>query len=185
VLVAHGGGRPAHHGGGAGVDPGAACLAAEICEDVRFERPGPRVSSGDLAAMAAAAVALPVPVPHTGPAGTTYVNLLTNLWVEPGIWHPYTATARAGGQAVTLTGRPARVVWELGEATLTCDRPSCAYAYRRPAAEHPITATVYYDVRWSCAGPCDTRGGTFPALPASGTTRLAVGEIQTVTGSAG
>ncbi len=191
VLVAHGGGRAAHSGrpgGSGGVDPGAVCLAARICEDVAFSEPGPRVSTGDLAAMAAAAIALPAPVPHTGPAGKTYVNLATDLWVEDGVWRTYHSAASAGGQTVSLTGRPARVVWDTGEAMVECDRAYCSYTYLRPTTgrpDHIVTATVYYAVTWTCDGPCDARSGTYPALPASGGTRLAVGEIQTVSEMAG
>jgi len=173
-----------HHHGPAGdaVDPGTRCLEAEICDDVKVA--APHVATADLVAMAAASIALPVPVPHTDPASRTWVSLSTYLWIDRTIWHPYTGTAGAAGQTVTLTGRPSRVLWDLGETVITCAGRSCAYAFHRPTpgSAYQISATVNYDVTWTCRGACDAGSGTYGPLPATGTTRLPVGEIQTVTG---
>jgi hypothetical protein len=100
------------------------------------------------------------------------------------------------GQTVTLTARPTRVVWDLGEGSVECAGPGkpyrpgvitgCGYTYRRSSAHvaggsYEVGATVFYTVVWTCIGSCDTVYGTEGPLPSTGRTRLHVGEIQTET----
>ncbi|MFC5185440.1 hypothetical protein [Actinomadura harenae] len=159
-----------------------------------FTLPGEpdRTSTADVAAMAWAAFALPPPVPHTNPSGRSWVSLPTYLWVDASTWRPQRARAALDGQTVTVVGTPQRVEWSLGDATITCDGPGtpyrrggppsgCAHAFRR-SGSFTVTATVYYAVTWSCAGSCDSRGGSYGTFPASGSTHLTVQEIQTRTG---
>jgi hypothetical protein len=156
----------------------------------------PHVRAADLAAMAMDRIALPVPRPYTSPAGRSWVGLVTFLWIDRRLWHPYRAGAAVSGQTVTLTARPTKVVWDLGEGSVECAGPGepyrpgapagCGYTYRRSSAHAPggsyeLSATVYYTAEWTCAGSCDTASGSEGPLPATGRTRLRVGEIQTET----
>jgi hypothetical protein len=96
---------------------------------------------------------------------------------------------------VQLTGEPATVTWDLGETTQTCDNAGsedgkgCSYTYKRSSAGQPggayqITATIRWNVTWSCEGAdCDAAGGGLGQQPMqSAATPLVVGEIQTTTG---
>ncbi|MQY03712.1 hypothetical protein [Actinomadura macrotermitis] len=150
----------------------------------------PRVATADVVQMARAGFALPAPRPHTSPARRTWVGLPTFLWVDAGAWRERRASVTVDGQTVTMTGRPVRVDWDLGEASLSCDGPgtpyrrgavpSCAHTFGRAAARpYPVTATVRYAVAWTCTGACDAPGGTVGMLPARAGLRVAVGEIQT------
>ncbi|MEV5568569.1 hypothetical protein AB0L06_00850 [Spirillospora sp. NPDC052269] len=151
-----------------------------------------RTPTADVVAMAWASFSLPTPVPHTNPSGRSWVSLPTYLWVDPSAWKPQRAQASVDGQTVTMTGAPQRVEWSLDDTTITCEGPGtpyfrggppsgCAYRFRRSGSAS-VTATVFYSVTWSCTGACDARGGSYGTFPASGSTRLTVREIQTLTG---
>ncbi|MGI8330745.1 hypothetical protein ACRYCC_12330 [Actinomadura scrupuli] len=203
--TAHSGGRP--HGPSGGGRPAAAPdLALPDCSALGgaqecLNLPGsvevaPLVRTADLAAMAMDRIALPVPRPHTSPSARTWIGLRTFLWIDRRLWHPYTAGAAVPGQRVTLIARPTRVAWHTGEMRVECAgpgepyrpgaTPGCGYTYRRSSAHVPgggyeLTATVFYTVEWTCTGSCDTAAGSGGPLPATGRTRLSVGEIQTET----
>lgn len=193
---------PAGTGAGSGApagaqapDPNAICLTASVCDQVGIgagtqagnDDPPPKVSTIDLARMASDALVIRPPAPRTEPSVRTWVAFPTYLLIDPAAWHPTSATASLDGQSVTATGEPARVVWDLGETTVTCEGPgdehgSCAYAFRRPAGTRPVTATVYYRVGWRCSGACDAPSGSLGELPTTGRTSLRVSEIQTSDG---
>ncbi|MBW8481435.1 hypothetical protein [Actinomadura parmotrematis] len=150
----------------------------------------PRTPTADVVQMARDAFYLPPPRPRTSPARRTFVRLPTYLWIEGAAWGERRASVAVDGQRVTMTGRPQRVQWDLGETTLTCDGPgtpyargvvsSCAHAYQRASARpYTVTATVYYSVRWTCTGACDSPGGDLGPLGATGRVPLSVAEIQT------
>lgn len=156
--------------------------------------PPAKPATADLVAQAQAAAAFPVPVVHTAPKGKTYVRLRTSLWVD-GFDVVKTQPITVGAQTVQLTGEPATVTWDLGEATQTCDNAgsedgkACGYTYKRSSAGQPggayqITATIRWNVTWSCEGAdCDAAGGGLGQQPMqSAATPLVVGEIQTTTG---
>ncbi|WP_051467957.1 hypothetical protein [Actinomadura oligospora] len=196
-------GSPAHAGGGPGHARGSAspprleitpmCRVtggADHCITLPDEPA--RTPTADVVAMAWASFSLPRPVPHTSPSGRSWVSLPTYLWVDASGWRPQRAQATVDGQTVTMTGAPQRVEWSLGDATVTCEGPgtpyrrgappsSCAHEFRR-SGSHTVTATALYAVNWTCAGSCDSRGGSYGTFPASGSTRLTVREIQTLTG---
>ncbi|MFI0483722.1 hypothetical protein [Actinomadura sp. 9N215] len=151
-------------------------------------------TTADLVATARAATTFPTPVVHTAPANKTYVRLRTSLWVE-GFGNVQTDPITLDGQTVQLIATPKSVTWDLGEKKVVCDDAgsrdgkTCNYRYRRSSAAQPegsykITATVNWDVRWTCDGPgCDAPGGDLGANPAtSAPTPLVVSEIQTNTG---
>jgi hypothetical protein len=186
--------------------PDCAVLAgAQECMNLQgLPEVAPHVGTADLAAMAMDQVALPAPRAHTNPARRSWVGLRTYLWIDGRLWHPYRASAAVPGQTVTLTARPTHVVWELGEASIQCAGPGtpyrpgrttpstdpCGYEYRRSSARTPdgsydVIATVFYTAEWTCTGSCDTASGTEGPLPATGRTRLRVGEIQTATTTGG
>lgn len=204
-LTAHSGGRP--HGRPGGGRPAAVpdldlpdCSALGGAQEC-LNLPGtaeaaPHVGTADLAAMALDRIALPVPRPHTDPSARSWIGLRTFLWIDRSLWHPYTAEAAVPGQTVTLTARPTRVAWHTGESPVECAGPGepyrpgavsdCGHTYQRSSAHLPgdvyhLTATVYYTVEWTCTGSCDTAAGSAGPLPATGRTRLSVGEIQTET----
>jgi hypothetical protein len=165
-------------------DPNATCLANRVCDEIAMTDRPAHVSTADIVAMAAAALELPPPVPRTEPADHTWVALATYLRIDPALWHPTSATATVRGQTVTATARPTRVVWDMGEATITCTGP-CAYTYRHASLRQPgrvykVTATLYYEIDWSCSGACDAPRGRLGELPASGRTTLGVNEIQAI-----
>ncbi|MFG2014986.1 hypothetical protein [Actinomadura geliboluensis] len=143
---------------------------------------------------AQSAAELPTPTVHTAPSDKTYVRVRTALWVE-GFDVVKTRPIGGGGQMIQATATPVSVTWNLGETQKTCkdagrkDGSTCSHTYRRSSAGEPggtykITATVTWELTWTCAGPaCDPQGGTLgnESMP-SPATPLVVSEIQTNTG---
>ncbi|MBE1534230.1 hypothetical protein H4W34_004063 [Actinomadura algeriensis] len=140
------------------------------------------------------ATAFPVPRVHTAPNGKTYVRTETVLWVD-GFQVVRTQPISAGDQTVQATATPVSVTWSLGEKQLVCEdgggqnSESCTYTYQRSSAGQPggsykITATITWDVTWTCEGSdCDAAGGDLGQQSmASVPTPLIVSEIQTNTG---
>jgi hypothetical protein len=135
---------------------------------------------------------LPVPGINTAPARKTYVRLKTGLWVDKGTFTTFTASAGTPGQTVTAIAKPKNVTWDMGENAIACnsagDRAgkTCGYTYARSSAAQPgkayqISATITWDVSWTCTGACDAPAGTYPdpTMSMTSTATLAVGEIQT------
>ncbi|GAA2168087.1 hypothetical protein [Actinomadura napierensis] len=156
--------------------------------------PAAAPATADLVAQAQASAVFPVPVVHTAPKGKTFVRLRTSLWVD-GFDTVRTNPITVGAQTIQLTGAPATVTWNLGEATKTCkdagseNGRTCDYIYQRSSAGQPggayqVTATITWDVTWTCGGDdCDEPGGNLgPNAVTSQASPLVVGEIQTTTG---
>lgn len=93
------------------------------------------------------------------------------------------------------TATPVSVTWSMGEKEVVCsdgggkDSKTCTYTYQRSSAGQPggsykITATITWNVSWTCAGSdCDSAGGDLGQESRSSVpTPLIVGEIQTNTG---
>ncbi|MBB4773356.1 hypothetical protein [Actinomadura livida] len=145
-------------------------------------------------AAAQASTEYPTPTVHTAPDGKTYVRVRTSLWIE-GFDNVQTQPITVGAQTVQLVATPKSVTWNLGEKTIVCDDAgskdgkTCNYAYQRSSASrsggaYQITATITWDVRWTCEGAdCDEAGGSLGvnSIP-SAPTPLVVSEIQTNTG---
>ena len=153
----------------------------------------PPVPTITLAQQARDSAQVPTPRVHTSPESRTYVRVQTALWVE-GFTAVSTNPISVDGQTVQATATPKKVVWNLGETTLTCGGPggrndlSCSYTYQRSSHRQPgrayrITATIYWGVTWTCQGPnCDAPSGTLDDIPmTSAPTPLVVDEIQTNT----
>ncbi|HLX89456.1 MAG TPA: hypothetical protein VKR22_13495, partial [Acidimicrobiales bacterium] len=141
-----------------------------------------------MAAQAASHIRLPVPNIATNPASFSVVDLPTWLWIDPSIWHPYTATATAGGVSATATARPVSVRWDMGDgsAPVTCNGPGiayeadlpasqqrtgCSHTYLRTSLGQPgpdpdagaflVSATITWDVSWTSSSQ---RGGSLSPL---------------------
>ena len=151
-------------------------------------------ATADLVAAVMASTEYPVPTVHTAPEGKTFVRVRTSLWVD-GFDDVQTEPITDGAQTVQLVATPKSVTWNLGEKEIVChdagskDGKTCNYTYQRSSASQPggsykITATITWDVRWTCEGDeCDADGGSLGANPVSSApTPLVIGEIQTSTG---
>ncbi|HEU5158025.1 MAG TPA: hypothetical protein VFU43_13600 [Streptosporangiaceae bacterium] len=157
--------------------------------------PGPvqQIPSIDLAWDARGLLEPPPPRIRWSPEPRTYVRLRTGLWVEPAGFAPLHTEppVEAGGQTVTAFATPKRVEWNLVETTIQCrsagspDGTQCGYSYQRSSAAQPggryqITATVVWDVTWTCEGAnCDSDGGDLADITMTSTAQLPVDEIQT------
>jgi hypothetical protein len=133
------------------------------------------------------------------PPGKLAVNF--PVWLSLGsAWQPVTAHAAAGGVSVTVSARPMRVRWHMGNGhTVVCggpgtaydrslswqqnlDRRTCGYTYRRssagaPSGEFTVTATVGYAVSWQATGV--SGGGSLGSRGRSASTTVSVGQIKT------
>jgi hypothetical protein len=172
--------------------------------------PPPGVSAAQLGGRAVSLLPFPTVVTDSAPGAQgrafaeTFVNVPTFFWAGP--WQTVTATANDGFKAVTATAVPSYVTWALGDGeSMTCAGPGvpwspgvtesyCSYTYAMSSVHQPqvggdvndrpfqVSATVTYQVSWTCAGLCG--GVTAGAVGAvAGPTTLAslvVGEIQTV-----
>ncbi len=104
-------------------------------------------------------LSLPGPSISTSPddvhgiAHSTVVNLATWLWIAPGIWHTFTASATSGAITATVWATPASVTWTAGW--------DFSAASQDPEAGTNL-APEHLDV--SCGGP----GRAYGASPAPG-----------------
>jgi hypothetical protein len=127
------------------------------------------------------------------------VNFETWMWVDD--WAPVTATAAAGGIAVTVTAEPVKVDWSMGDGnTVTCLGPGtaydqsrppedqhtdCGYTYTRSSSGQPgdtyiVQATSTWHVTWTANGVA--AGGDLGLISRSNTVAVRVAEIQAVNG---
>lgn len=184
-------------GGGANTGPGMGCPTNQgpqiICAPGQAApAPPPVVPAVDIAESARDQIILPAPRIHTAPAGRTYVQLKTGLWVDQADYAPASITLTITGETVTATANPVQVTWQMGEGTVQCDGPgtpggtTCGYTYDRSSASQPggayrISATVQWNVTWQCtpAGVCTQAGGTLAPMTMTTATPLQVGEVQT------
>ncbi|MFD0882976.1 hypothetical protein ACFQ08_00120 [Streptosporangium algeriense] len=150
--------------------------------------------------MARDRLALPVLKIVTSPRSQypQLVRLPIWLGVARETWHPYTATASAGGVVATVTATPTHVTWIMGDgATVTCrgpgtpyrvgrddprkPSPTCGYTYlessaNAPNARYRVTATATWLITWVAAG----QRGTLPPLTTTATTGFRVAESQAI-----
>jgi hypothetical protein len=139
---------------------------------------------------------------HTAPAppAATYVGVENWLWVPDDQWRTLTKSVNAGATTVTVTAAPSQIVWNLGPSSITCYDPgkpweqgmsdaattTCVYTYETSSVDQPdgnfaISATIRYQVTWTCAGACPTTGGDLGLVDApAGTSTLRVLQRQTV-----
>ena len=165
-----------------------------------------KVATIRLAQHAESSIALPSPLVHTDPSGATFVNLATWFWVARDVWHPFTATARAGRVVATATATPVQVEFSTGDGgRIICAGPgtpydpnksslaqstTCFHTYWSSSANQPspdgnpndaayvLEATITWDVSWTAVGA--PGGGTLPPLTTTTTARLRVEQIESV-----
>ena len=151
-----------------------------------------------LALQAQNELTLPAPTLHTAPPpNKLIVEWQIWLWMDADAWRPLSATASAGLVSATVTARPVRVRWEMGDgSTIVCDgpgtpwdpnlpaaqqSPSCSYVYRRSSADQPnasyvVRASIDWSTSWvavSAAG-----GGALGPAVTTGVLPVQVGEVQ-------
>jgi hypothetical protein len=141
---------------------------------------------------------LPSPTIHTAPpSGRLVVQWQTWLWMDPGAWGPLSATASAGSVSATVTARPVRVRWDMGDGqVIVCDspgtawqpgvpaaqqHPSCSYVYRRSSAGQPnnsyvIRTSIDWSTSWVAAGA--PGGGVLDPAVTTGSLPVQVVEVQ-------
>lgn len=148
----------------------------------------------------------PLPTPQIGmapdPSIPQLVNLATFLWIPAAQWQPQTASASAGGVTSTVTARPERVIWDMGQGdSVTCDGPGapydpslsddaqpsdCRFTYPASSASAPgqtftVTATVEWHATWTASGAAG--GGDLGISQQSSTTAVRVAELQALNSS--
>ncbi|GLY84746.1 hypothetical protein [Actinoallomurus iriomotensis] len=196
----HYSGQPARRGGGNGGGGGGKaaplpCPGAVNCNALgagNAPAAVQRVPTIDVAYDARARLFLPAPHVHTSPAGKTYVQLRTGLWVDPDDFAHEEASATLFGTTVKAVADPEDITWNMGESSTTCmtagsrTGTACGYTYQRSSAGQPngkyaISVTVTWKIYWTCEGDCDAERGYFPDRTTSMRTddTLAVGEVQT------
>lgn len=135
------------------------------------------------------------------PPDMSYVTLETWLWMDAGQFAPVSASASAGPTTVTATARPVQARWTTGDGgSTTCasaGRPwvkgmtdvattDCSYIWSMPSNQRPggtfeLTATLSYEVTWTCSGACLITGGSLGQVPGpTATGAIRVGERQSV-----
>lgn len=151
-----------------------------------------------VARQARKSVAVPIPPIATSPRADRrlYTGVRTWLWLDPSWWREYGATAEAGGVTATVSAKPIRTVWSMGDGgEVTCAGPGvawrpgmpddatyCSYHYKHSSVTRPegtflITVTVDFDVTWtSSTGP----GGRLARITRSAARAVEVGEIQAI-----
>ena len=148
---------------------------------------------------------LPSPLLHFDPASFGVTNLATWMWIDPSIWHVYSATASVASVTATAVATPRSVSWNMGDgSTVVCSGPgtpyradlpasvqqtSCSHVFRRSSAGQPspdgnpndgaftVTATVTWAVSWSS----DVGGGgPLAPLQTRSVTHLRVEQVQSL-----
>ena len=156
-------------------------------------------------ALAASEIGLPTPTIRLSPEPFAETNLATWMWIDPGVWHSYTATASIDGVSASAVAVPVSVRWSMGDGdTIVCAGPGTPYRQAIPAAEQttscshiyrsssagqrspdgnpndaafPVTATITWAVSWSSSVGS---GGSLPSLQTQASTRLRVEQVQSV-----
>ncbi|GAA2603522.1 hypothetical protein GCM10010411_42010 [Actinomadura fulvescens] len=186
-----GGGGGGGGGGDGSTGPGKAddCPEGGICAPPGDPGEQP-IPTAAVAEMAFDEIRFPPPVIHTSPENKTFVGVRTGLWIDPAGFRRLEAKAEAGPQVVTAVAIPQNVTWNLVEGSVVCDGPGstsgtqCGYEYKRsshgqPGNRYRISATITWNVTWTCEGPCQPQSDTLDPMEMTSTFDLAVGEIQT------
>ena len=165
------------------------------------DEPGPPTPE-QLAATALGLMPLAQAEVHTAPAAPapTYVGVENWLWIPDAQWRTLARSVTAGATTVTVTAAPSETVWDLGPSSITCYGPgrpweqgmsdavttSCGYVYETTSVDQPegrfgVSATIRYQVTWTCTGACPTTGGDLGLVDAAaGSGTLRVLQRQTV-----
>ena len=149
---------------------------------------------------ALAHVSWPSPGLNFNPPGEQVVGFSSWLWLDADQWRPVSASVSVPGVSVSVTARPERAVWHMGDGSdVTCAGPGtpydesrpaseqhtdCSYTYGRSSAGEPgdayrVSVTIDWHVTWSVTGAAG--GGDLGVF--SRTTppvAVRVGEVQAV-----
>ncbi len=167
------------------------------------------VSPSTVAEQAVRSISLPSPMIELNPSPDSITGLATWLWISPGIWHSYSATASVAGISATAWAVPSSVTWNMGDGnSVVCDgsgtayqvnipasvqNTSCSYTYETTSAGQPspdgdpddgaftVTATIVWKVSWTSSVPGE--GGTLPSLETSSSVPVRVVQVQSVDSS--
>jgi hypothetical protein len=157
-----------------------------------------RVDVAALASQAAKSVSIDGPVMASSPsmAKALFVRVPTWLWIDGGWWRPYEATATAGRVTATVSARPTRTVWSMGDgSTVRCEgpgvpwseeagdaEPACGHTYRQSSAgqqgdAYSVRVDVELGVTWTSNVGV---GGTLATIHRTSSATARVAEIQAV-----
>ena len=164
--------------GGAAIDPEV--LAREAVRKMRLL--GPDIAS-----------------PRAG--GTYTVGVPVWMWVNQGAttYGPQSASASAGGVAVTATAKVSQIVWQMGDGvTVAChgpgtvyqasagmsESPTCGYVYAKTSAaasggKYRLTATSTWTINWAVTAGGGGQTGQLTQTQQS-QIQVAIGEVQVV-----
>ena len=140
------------------------------------------------------------------PSQYSVTGLATWMWIDPSVWHGYSATASVAGVTATARAVPTSVRWSMGDgAEVVCDGPGvpfrpdvpagaqqtdCAHTYERTSLGQPspdgspdhaaytVTATITWVVSWTSNIPGEQ--GALPPLYTSASTPVRVEQVQSV-----
>lgn len=154
----------------------------------------PKITGADLAQQAVARFRLATPALAMWPEpDRLIVRWPVQLWLAGG-WEPQSATASAAGLSATVTAKPQRVTWTMGDggsvSCSTAGRPAtqsgtsgCSYTYQGSSAGKPgdayrVSATVTFAASWTATD--GTSGDLGPLTSPAGSVSVQVGEVQAV-----
>lgn len=148
---------------------------------------------------------LPLATPNIqtapSPPDMSYVTLETWLWMDQAQFAAVSESATAGPTTVTATARPVQARWTTGDGgSTTCAsagkpwvkgmtdaaRTDCSYVWSTPSNRESggtfeLTATLMYEVTWTCSGACLITNGSLGQVPGpTATGAIRVGERQSV-----
>jgi hypothetical protein len=138
----------------------------------------------------------PPSIATSPPVGTpAVVNLPSYLYLNPGAWQTFTATATAGTVSATVVAVPEKVVWTTGDGgSVTCPTQgvpysssysatppadACTYTYTTTGT-YTLSATVMYDATWTSVD-AGGAGGDLGLVPGPTVTeQITVDQITSV-----
>lgn len=167
--------------------------------------PASGTSPSLIAQQAEKSIPLPLPGLEFNPSDYSVTNLATWLWIDPAMWHAYSASASAAGITATVTAAPVSVTWTMGDGSsgVVCAGPGvpydqsipsdqqstyCSYVYRRSSAgeptsggpnsaSFPVAAIVTWQVSWTSSVGVS---GVLPPLYTSATAARRVEQIESI-----
>lgn len=187
---------------GCGQVPMVACSPAQTGTVQQASVPGTpgrtvtttTVSIEEVVEQAKAKVKLPLPKIGSAPCADAgcqgTVGVPTWFWLDGDEWQSRSDSASVGGHSVTVTAKPSKVVWRLGDGqSVTCTGPGTKYeesmgwatspdcglpnGYKK-AGSYTVTAELTYDVTVS-GDATETE-----TLTRSSSEEVTVGELQSV-----
>lgn len=123
--------------------------------------PPPPPDPADLAQIARELLPVRMPTPHTSPTETGFqlTPFETWLYLDAGAWVPVQATVELDGVSATVTAKPDRMKWEMGDGKVVeCSGPGearqqgasapCGHRYS-VAGQYSVLVTVTWKATWT------------------------------------